>query len=284
MDLKLIAGEINEILNKRREEIKLSFIEEDHIYFMKNKKGKVVNDYPSVSTVIKKFYTPFDAMKKSLESCNGNEYEAELLRKQWAASGDYATNMGSRVHYELEKELVMRNGNYKEVRKPIFKVDDTQFQKSEMMIKGGKNFIDLMEERGAVLLDTEIVLGDVNFGYTGQPDKMWLMMDRTKTKFGLVTTDWKTNQPKNFEVQWYTVPMLPPFQDYMDTALSHYFIQLPLYVKLLLAMLVGSKYEGLDYFGSVVVLLKDDSNFIEYKVPKYFNETILKMDMKTILV
>ena len=38
-----------------------------------------------------------------------------------------------------------------------------------------------MEERGAVLLDTEIILGDPELGYVGQPDKIWLMFNKQKT-------------------------------------------------------------------------------------------------------
>ena len=45
------------------------------------------------------------------------------------------------------------------------------------MINAGTNYLKLMKERGAELLDTEIVLGDPGLGYTGQPDKVWLMDD-----------------------------------------------------------------------------------------------------------
>ena len=41
MNLKKIAQEIREILNKRREEIKLTFIEDEHVYFMKDDDGEV---------------------------------------------------------------------------------------------------------------------------------------------------------------------------------------------------------------------------------------------------
>lgn len=283
MDLKVISQEINDLLSQRREKLGLYFIEEDHKYFMKDLKGKLRNDFPSVSTVLKKFYTPFDALSKSLEMCSGNQHEATLLREKWSLSGDYATNMGSRVHFVLEQELVDRHGSYKEVRKPIFVVDEEQTRKGDDMIRAGNNFLDLMESRGAVLVDTEIVLGDNEFGYTGQPDKVWLMTNKEKTDFGFVITDWKTNQPKNFEVQPYTVAMLPPFQDYPDTALSHYYAQLPLYGKLILKMLKGTKYENVKLMGGVVVLLKDGGEFLEYRIPSYFVNTIINMDIKKYL-
>ena len=39
-DLKKVALEIRSILDKKREELGLTFIEENHIYFMKDKDGK----------------------------------------------------------------------------------------------------------------------------------------------------------------------------------------------------------------------------------------------------
>jgi hypothetical protein len=73
--------------------------------------------------------------------------------------------------------------------------------------------------------------------------------------------------------------MLHPFENYHDTALGHYFLQLPLYGKLLLKMLQGTKYDDLKLLGCVVVLLKDDGTFEEYKVPFEVTQTILKMDI-----
>ena len=44
-----------------------------------------------------------------------------------------------------------------------------------------------------------------------------------------------------------------PFNNIDDTALGHYYTQLPFYAKLFLDMLKGSKYENLKLFGCVVV-------------------------------
>jgi hypothetical protein len=40
-------------------------------------------------------------------------------------------------------------------------------------------------------------------------------------------------------------------------------------------MLQDSKYGDLKLLGNVVVLLKDDNTFQEFKVPSFFNDTIL---------
>ena len=141
------------------------------------------------------------------------------------------------------------------------------------MIKAGESFIDLMHERGAVLLDTEMVLGNIELGYFGQPDKTWLINNK-ENELGIIVTDWKTNQPKNFEVHWYT------FEEYHSTDLYKYSIQLPLYAKLLLKMLEGSKYSNIKLFGCIITLLKEDSTFSEYRVSKKIINTVMNMNVK----
>jgi hypothetical protein len=279
MDLKKIAEDIRVCLERRRNELELSFIEEDHIYFMKDLNGEVRSDFPSVSKVYKHFYNGFDADAKSLQMAKGDVVKQQKLLEQWKAAGDYSTNMGSRVHFMLEKDLVNQYGDYKAVREPLFECDDEQMVKSEAMIGAGKNFLDLMHERGAVLLDTETVLGDPELGYTGQPDKFWLIMNKSKTDFGFLVTDWKTNKPKNFKVQPWTDRMLHPFQNYMNTALSHYYLQLPFYARLLLKMLQGTEYGNKKLLGCIVVLLKEDGTYEEFRVPQEINHAVLNIDI-----
>ncbi len=56
MDLKLISEEINELLEVRRKELELTFIEDQHTYYMKDTNGVLRKTFPSVSKVVKKFY------------------------------------------------------------------------------------------------------------------------------------------------------------------------------------------------------------------------------------
>jgi len=280
MNLGDISLEIREALEERRKQLELSFIEEDHIYYMRDLNGEIKSNFPSVSKLISKFHKHFDSEGKALQMCKGDPEGAKELLAEWRLAGDLSTNMGSRVHFELETDTIGRFGGYKDVRQPIFDINEEQQRKSDAMITAGKEFLDLMLERGAVLLDTEMVLGDPEEGYTGQPDKVWLMMNRQKTDYGLVITDWKTNKPKNFEVQYYTGRLYPPFGDYHDNALGHYYLQLPLYGRLILKMLQGTKFNNTKLMGSVIVLLKDNSTFEEFKVPKEISDTILTMDLK----
>ena len=283
MNLKEEAEKIRKILNKRRKNIDLSFIEEDHLYFMRDENGIIRSNYPSVSKIIKKFYEEFDADGISLRMAKGDKQRQKELLKEWADKGTYATNQGSRVHYILEKELISQYGDYKKVREPIYECDDEQIQRSDNMIEAGKDFLNLMHERNAVLLDTEIVLGDPELGYVGQPDKVWLVENKQGTDYGILITDWKTNKPENFKKQRYTKKMYAPFDNIDSTALGHYYLQLPFYGKLIMKMLEGTEFASKKLLGSIVVLVKEDGSFEEYKVPMEVIQKILLMDMSKVL-
>lgn len=275
-ELLKISKEIRDIIDVRQKELELSFVEDTHTYYIKDKSGVITTKFPSVSTVIKQFYEDFPALDKSLDMCHGDIFEQDALLKEWRATADYANNKGSRVHYLLETDLLDMYGAYKKVRKPIFECDEQQIKDGNAMIDAGHNFIRLMHRRGAVLLDTEMVLGSPDLGYTGQPDKVWIMFDKDGN-LGFIVTDWKTNKPKNFEVHSYTEPMLPPFEDEMDTALGHYKIQLPLYARLILDMLKGTKYENLKLFGCIIVHLTAEGKYTEFRVPSAFINTVMTM-------
>lgn len=278
MNLSIVAQEIRELISKRQKELGLVFEEERHIYTMNGK-----TSWPSVSKVLKKFYRAFPTEEAAYNKAGGDPEKQQELIEQWAAAGTYSTNLGSRVHFVLEDELVKRNGYYKDVRKPIFECDLTQLMKSDKMIVAGKRYLELLEQRNVVLLDTEIVLGDPELGYTGQPDKVWLTMNKTGDEFGFLITDWKTNKPKNFQQTDFTERMFTPFEKLPNNALGHYFVQLPLYGKLLIKMLQGTKYESIKLYGCIVAHLREDTQFEEFRVPKEVINTVLEMDMKNYL-
>ena len=279
-----IAKEIRELLELKRKELKLSFYEDTHSYKMIGLDGKVKSNFPSVSKVMKLFYEEFPTDQAAENKSKGDpELKAKLI-KEWAEAGTYSTNMGSRVHYFLEKESVKRFNLGKEVRQPIFECDSSQIIKGDQMIEAGMKYLDLMEERGAVLIDTEMILGHPELGYTGQPDKAWLIKNKSGSNYGLMITDWKTNKPKNFEENKFTKRMYEPFQELPNTSLGHYYTQLPFYGKLLIKMLEGTKYSNIKLLGCFITLLKEDGEFQEYKVPKEVTDTIMGMNVKKYLI
>jgi len=278
MNLNIVAKELREIISNRQKEIGLTFEEERHLYTMNGK-----SDWPSVSKVLKSFYREFPTEEIAYKKSGGDPQKQQQLIEEWAAAGSYSTNMGSRVHYVLEDELIKRNGSYKEVRKPIFECDLSQLMKSDNMIIAGKKYLDLLENRKVVLLDTETVLGDPELGYAGSPDKLWVTSNKSGNNFGLLITDYKTNKPKNFQETDFTERMYPPFEKYPNNALGHYYVQLPLYGKLLLKMLQGTKYEGIKLYGCIIAHLREDTQFEEFRVPKEIIDTVLDLDMKKYL-
>ena len=280
MNLEKVAQEIRDILSKRQKELQLSFEEDEHKYTMLDVDGTLRSDFPSVSKVMKLFYDEFPKEEKALEMAGGNPDEAQRLINEWDEKGRKSTNLGSRVHFFLEEHVLKVFNQDKQVRQPIFDCDAQQIVISDTMIVAGKRYIELLQERGCVLLDTEIVLGDPELGYTGQPDKVWLILS-TKGELGLLITDWKSNQEKNFLVKGYTKRMKPPFKYLPDNALGHYKTQLPLYGKLLIKMLQGSKYEDIKLLGCIIVRLSEEREFIEYRVEKQTIDNILQMDIKS---
>lgn len=281
--LKNVATEILDILEKRRQELDLTFVEDTHVYTMKNSKGELKSDWQSVSKVMKYFYEEFDSEGISLRKAKGDPEVQKQLLAEWKAAADYSINIGSRTHFLLEKKSLELFEINKEVRQPIFECNFEQILKSDSMVTAGIKFLEIMKDRGALLLDTELILGDDELGYTGAPDKMWLIENRDKTEIGIICTDYKTNKPKNFEESHFTTRMKCPFQKHPNNALGHYFTQLPFYCKLILKMLKGSKYENIKVYGCIIVLVKDDGTFEEFRVPKEVQQTILDMDMKKYL-
>jgi hypothetical protein len=282
MDLKKIAEEIREIVAQKQKELHLTFEEEAHKYTMMDLDGEIKSDFPSVSKVMKLFYAEFPTEQAAFNKAGGDPDEAERLMEEWAEAGRKSTNLGSRCHYFLEEHTLKEFDIDKEVRQPFFDCDAEQIIKSDTMIVAGKQYIDLLKGRGCVLIDTEMVLGHPELGYTGQPDKVWLVIG-TNGKVGILITDWKTNKPKNFLTTRYTKQMKKPFNDLPDNALGHYQTQLPFYGKLLLKMLEGSKYEDIQLLGCIVVLITEEREYHEHRVAKKTMNTILEMDMKQYL-
>jgi hypothetical protein len=283
MNIEETVLDIRRILDEKRKEFQLTFEEETHKYTMLDLKGKLTDNWPSVSKVMKAFYDEFPSEQKAFEMSGGDPDKAEELLTEWKLSGEYSTNLGSRVHFLLEKYSLEMFDYDKTIREPIYNCDALQIIKSDSMVTAGKKFLNTMMERGARLIDTEIVLGHPELGYTGQGDTGWLIENKNKDGYGIIITDYKTNKEKNFIVQKYTKPMKSPFEYLPNNALGHYHTQLPLYGKLLLKMLEGTKYQDIKILGCIIVRLTDEREFIEYRVERKTINTILEMDIKQYL-
>ena len=78
MNLKEIANEIREAVEEKKKDLNLRFIEEDHIYYMRDLDGRVKSNFPSVSRVIKKFYEPFPAEDIAYKKAKGDRMRCNV--------------------------------------------------------------------------------------------------------------------------------------------------------------------------------------------------------------
>jgi len=265
LELMSISKDIRQYLDEERINRKLTFIEDTHEYGIFDPiTESVVNHFPSVSSLIKEYSIPFDDIIKSLQMCNEDEVRAAELRKTWQAKGDYANNVGSYVHYKLENYILELFDIDKKTRKPEYVLDNKSIIEGQRMVKTGINLMHTIIEKGFVPLDTEVIMGSTTMKYFGQCDNLWLGFMNNTIVF--LMTDHKTNQSKNFKVRPWNVPMLKPFSYLMDTDLSKYFLQQPLYALLLEDMLKDSPFSNYKFAGFRVIHLRDDGQL--YKIPK----------------
>ena len=92
IDLNEIATEIRDILDKRREELELTFIEDTHTYYMKDSDGEIKSDFPSVSKVMKYFYEEFDSEGISYRKAKGDTGTTTIIRRMesgWRLLNEY---------------------------------------------------------------------------------------------------------------------------------------------------------------------------------------------------
>jgi hypothetical protein len=106
-ELLKLSQEIRDVITEKQKELELTFVEDTHTYYIKNKLGELTTNFPSVSTVVGQFYTPFPDQEKSLQMSQGDLLEQDELLLKWRATADYANSVGSRVHYLLEMKLLI---------------------------------------------------------------------------------------------------------------------------------------------------------------------------------
>jgi hypothetical protein len=111
----------------------ITFEQDRHIHFEESTHTYTVDGIgmlTPVSTVISKFFSPFDATYWSLRKCNGDEVSAAKMREEWSAKGAIASQSGTFLHKQIEIYLnekkeadldcaVTYDGEYVHLRKNI---------------------------------------------------------------------------------------------------------------------------------------------------------------------
>lgn len=273
-ELLELAQKIRQSLQQVRNDRKLSFVEESHKYSIYDPSvNEIISDLPSVSTLITQYSVPFDAINKSLEKTKGNEELAVKLRLEWANKGEIASSIGSYAHYKLEQYVWNLFDIDMDLRKPVYNLIDQDLKDAQEMLKNGVGLVHNIVENGFVPLETECVMGSIDLGYFGQCDNLWLGYH--KGKVVILSSDYKTNLSKNFEVRPWNVPMFSPFEQLLDTTLSEYYLQQPLYAQLLSDMLSDTEYGDIPIIGFRILHLRDGG--LSIKIPMWVHDEVKKL-------
>lgn len=274
IELLNLAQEIRETIDEERINRKLFFVEKSHKYSIYDPVSEeMVSSMPSVSTLLHKFHEPFDGLAKSIQMMDGDVKMAEELRLEWKQKGIDASGMGSYAHYKLEQYIWALFDIDKNVRKPYYSLKEDDMKMAQKMLKTGVDLIHKIVENNFVPIDTECIMGSIDLGYFGQCDNLWLGEHKNNIVF--LMTDYKTNQTKNFEEQHYNIPMREPFTDLIDTDLSKYYIQQPLYAQLFKDMLKNTPYKDISFIGFRILHLRDGGT--SFKIPKWVYTEVEKM-------
>jgi hypothetical protein len=216
----------------------LVFNEEEHSYFVELKQ------YISVSTQLKRFYTPFPAeviAPFSAQKWNRNnpfeQKTTEDILAEWKKTADVACERGSKIHLFGEE--------YPNFSEPTC-------IEEEAIIKYYK---DLDPKYEVLFLELQMYSPDLDYSGTG--DIILYNKETGKVRID----DYKTNGDlfKNFNDK----RMLDPFSDLLDSPMSHYKLQLNHY-KMLLENMTDLEVEEMN-----VIWLKEDNNDIYqiYNIP-----------------
>tara|TARA_R110000764_G_scaffold20407_2_gene52399 strand:- start:1243 stop:1977 length:735 start_codon:yes stop_codon:yes gene_type:complete len=207
-----------EVLNTFKD---LVFTEESHSYYVG------IKEYISVSTQLKKFYTPFPAeviAPFSAKKWNKNNPLAEKktaadLLAEWKLTADIACERGTGIHLFGEEY-------------PNFSEPDC-IEKEAIV----KYFKDMHPDYKVLVLELQMYSPELN--YSGTAD---IILYNTRTG-KIKIADYKTNRDlfNNYKGK----KMLKPFTDLLDDAMSHYKIQLNLY-KMLLENMTGLEVEAME--------------------------------------
>lgn len=216
--------------------------EVEHIYYLNGKPLKT-----SVSGVIKFFYKPFDAYKKSREIC-GDTVEADELMNKWKTSGQVACELGTRVHkfgevYPFNRHLKPKDG----------------FEKAIV-----KFWNDLPEHIIPVIMECQMYHKEYLFAGTAD-----ILLYNTITGEYIIA-DYKTNKDlfKNFKGK----RMTGIFMNFLDNPFNHYQVQLSLYQILL------EQVKEIKVSARKIIWLKENGEYEMYDCNDYTN--ILKEQLK----
>jgi len=187
----------------------LKFVEKNHAYFVNGKRIE-----KSVSTIVKEFSKPFDSNLISQRSAIKTGKSQEEILASWKKECDDSLVKGKSLH------------NFAEA----YFIDNTLIPETDNQ----KKFVEYWNKipKHIIPISSELKMYHKEYMFACTLDK--LLYNTVNQE--LIIVDYKSNKDlhKNYKGQ----RLLEPFEDFLDTPLNKYIIQLNLY-KILLKQIPG---------------------------------------------
>lgn len=254
----------------------LEFIEEGHIYNLHNSDGTVTPKIPSASAIIERFVPKADWDDIANRYAMKHDMEVSSVKRMWKENNLRATVGGSIDHLygeNMQNFVTSGKADFCEALKQQYEEGFfIPHGKKEMAVSAyWENAIKINEiypllpevkmfmPKGNKYGIDEVFCGtaDITFAYKYK-GKWCILLEDYKTNTSL-TSDFNRNNG---------IMMLPPFDNLVDEALSHYIIQQGLY-----SMMMENL--GFDVISRKLVHLKEDGTYEKVKLP-YIKDQLIQ--------
>lgn len=247
----------------------LEFFEEPHKYILHQKNNQDI-ELPSVSSVVSQFEQKADWETIRKNKAQNLGISDDVLKRQWRETNLLSTSNGSKTH--LFGENCMKLWIYGEDSLDE-EISHYQYEDGFLIPYGNKekaitsfyedilkndDIYPIMPEAKIYTWNNDVL--NLKQNYCGTFD----MLFAKRWEDGVIRPflmDWKTNKSLTNDFARNTKKMmLPPFDDMVDEALSHYVLQLSLYS-------MGLEQLGYEMTHRVIVWLKEDGTYEKIAVP-----------------
>lgn len=195
--------------------IEILFQEENHEYSSTIDGQKMV--YTSGTSLIGKYFEPFDADKIAPFSARKLGLTVEEVKEKWRKAGEDAARFGTRCHEVCEDTILGRSLR-----------NSPENEKEELTFKNAERVAEAIKNRFEVV-GVEKIVFDHKLKIAGTID----LLCRSKEQLNMYYIfDWKTNKEITSENK-YQKFAFDPISHIADTTLNHYQLQLNLYEYLL---------------------------------------------------
>ena len=242
----------------------IEFIEETHKYFLPKEDG-TKKELTSVTTIIEEKFVPYvDWGEKAELKALKLGIPVEELKEDWLYHNHLATTSGSVTHEYAEMLGHLLQGHPEEIN-DRFKMQYEEgylFPSSPKQEAALKFHEDLFQIDSIYPVLEEARVYCEELGYSGTFDKLIYFKHPTDVeKSGFIIVDYKTNASLYSDyARSHGQYMLPPFEDMIDEALSHYICQLSAYQ-------IPMENIGLKVIARRIIWLKPDGTYEKLSLP-----------------